>query len=222
MVRRLHAGNWQALPALCLGKDATFETNSISDATAYGNRLVVYCYFQHRIDLQRRSYLSAWPPLQGGQRSRLTTEQPLRCLGYRDSLMRWRPPQWVFVIMTALTWALCLNMLSSLERHPAVAPAQCHAKVWNGPTNPWACGQRDYLPRLGVRSQCLYEGAVPAGSDNDGFEGRMLFEQQQSPSRSGGWSKMVVHTHDFHTGDYCMKPIVCVDCFKEVLVLSFS
>lgn len=35
MVRRLHAGNLQDLPALCLGKDATFETNVTSDAIRY-------------------------------------------------------------------------------------------------------------------------------------------------------------------------------------------
>lgn len=40
MVQRLHAGNGQELPALCLGKYAAFETNVISDATPYGNRLL--------------------------------------------------------------------------------------------------------------------------------------------------------------------------------------
>lgn len=35
--------------------------------------------------------------------------------------------------MTALTWALCLNMLSSLECHPAVAPAGVTPKCETDP-----------------------------------------------------------------------------------------
>lgn len=118
MVQRLHAGYWQELPALCLGNDATFETNVISDATPYGNRLLwitVICSsiliysgevtFLHYPDYRQvRGQGQLLNSLPGAQ---------------RDSLMCWRSPQRVFVIMTALTWALWLKMVCSVC-HPAV------------------------------------------------------------------------------------------------------